>query len=159
EPVDVPLALLAANEAGERFETELATIRVLHGGSAPAETPEPGLVAVCMATYDPDLALFDRQVASLRAQTHPNWHCIVHDDGSDPEVFGAIGEVLAGDDRFELHRNDERLGFYFNFERALERVPANAEAVALSDQDDEWRPDKLSTLLASLRDGHTLVYS
>ena len=55
--------------------------------------------------------------------------------------------------------NAERLGFYFNFERALGLVPPEAEAVALCDQDDEWYPDKLATLLAALREGHTLVYS
>ena len=37
-------------------------------------------------------------------------------------------------------------GFYANFERALRMVPAEAELVALCDQDDRWDPDKLEVL-------------
>jgi hypothetical protein len=159
EPTEAALELRAANEAGERFGSSLASIRLLPRETAPAAAPDPGLVAVCMTTCDPDLELFGRQVESIRGQTHERWRCIVNDDASDPEIYAGIEKTLAGDPRFELHRNRERLGFYFNFERALERVPADAEAVALCDQDDAWHPAKLATLLASLREGHTLVYS
>jgi glycosyltransferase involved in cell wall biosynthesis len=159
EPVEAPLALVATNEAGERVERTLGTIRLLPSRALPAGVPEPGLVAICMTTYNPDLALFRRQVESIRNQTHERWRCIVSDDGSEGESYDGIKSVLAGDGRFELHRNRERLGFYFNFERALGRAPAEAEAVALCDQDDEWRPAKLAALLAELRTGHTLAYS
>ena len=129
------------------------SIRLLPRARCRAATPEPGLVAVCMATYNPELELFRRQVASIRDQTHQHWRCIVNDDRRSPETYAAIRRVLGDDPRFELHRNNERLGFYFNFERALERVPPDAEAVALCDQDDEWHPDKLATLLADAARG------
>jgi hypothetical protein len=158
-PADAAVVLEAENEDGGRFAEELGTIRVLPAvTTSPAET-EPGLIAVCMTTFEPAVALFRRQVASIRSQSHERWRCIVVDDGSDPAAYAEIRAVLAGDERFELHRNDERLGFYFNFERALSLVPPEAEAVALCDQDDEWRPAKLETLLAALREGHRLVYS
>ena len=50
------------------------------------------------------------------------------------------------------------MGFYRNFERALGMVPAEAELIALSDQDDRWYPDKLSSLRAALG-GSRLAYS
>ena len=53
-----------------------------------------------------------------------------------------------------------RLGFYYNFERAMSLVPPDADFVALSDQDDCWYPEKLATLLAAFTsDETTLVYS
>ena len=63
-----------------------------------------------------------------------------------------------GDPRFVVSRSARRLGFYRNFERALELVPAAAEFVVLADQDDRWHADKLAVLLAAIGDAK-LVYS
>ena len=111
-----------------------------------------------MTTCNPPLELFRRQVDSIRAQTYDDWICVVSDDCSDPERFAALQEVLGADPRFVVSRSPRRLGFYRNFERALELAPAGAAYVALADQDDRWHPDKLATLLAELG-GARLVYS
>jgi O-antigen biosynthesis protein len=116
------------------------------------------LVAICMATFDPDPSLLKRQIASIREQTHEHWICLVSDDGSRPERLELLRELTAGDDRFTLSVGEGRLGFYANFERALELVPPRAEFVALADQDDCWYPQKLAALLAALG-GAQLVYS
>ena len=116
------------------------------------------LVAICMTTCDPPLELFARQVDSIRAQTHGDWVCVVSDDCSGPERFAALEAAVAGDPRFVVSRSGRRLGFYRNFERALELAPAGAAYVALADQDDAWHPDKLATLLAEIGDAR-LVYS
>jgi glycosyltransferase involved in cell wall biosynthesis len=115
-------------------------------------------VAIAMAAFEPPLELFRRQVESIRAQTLADWVCVVSDDCSDPARFAAIEAVLAGDPRFVLSRSDRRRGFYHNFERALELVPAGARYVALADQDDVWHPDKLATLVRAIGDAR-LVYS
>jgi hypothetical protein len=123
-----------------------------------AAPPEPGLIAVCLATYEPDLTLLERQLESLRAQTDRRWECVISDDCSDDRRFAAIEAAVAGDARFTVSRSPRRLGFYRNFERALRMAPAPASLLALCDQDDVWHPDKLSTLRAALgRAG--LVYS
>ena len=151
----VALGLRARLESGGEETAALATIPV----RAPAERlTAQASVAICMTTCDPPLELFRRQVESIRAQSHPGWVCVVSDDCSAPEHFAAIQEVLAGDPRFVLSRAPRRLGFYRNFERALELAPAEADYVALADQDDRWHPDKLATLLAELGDAR-LVYS
>jgi glycosyltransferase involved in cell wall biosynthesis len=111
-----------------------------------------------MATHEPADELFERQAASLREQTHGNWVCVISDDASSSGRFAAIQRVVAGDDRFEVSRSDDRLGFYRNFERALERVPAGAKLVAFADQDDRWHPEKLATLVREIGDAR-LVYS
>ena len=133
--------------------------RVGAAGPPPAlGAAQPGLIAVCMATFEPDAALFRTQVESLRAQTDANWVCVVSDDASAPEHYERIRAVLGDDPRFRLSRSQERLGFYRNFERALRLAPAEAELIALCDQDDRWHPDKLASLRAALG-AATLVYS
>ena len=129
----------------------------------PLEAPEPlardgPLVAICMATYQPPMELFRRQIESIKAQTHRNWVCVVSDDCSNPQRFSAIERELAGDPRFLVSRSPSRLGFYRNFERALALAPREAAYVALADQDDRWYPDKLQRLIAGIGEAQ-LIYS
>jgi glycosyltransferase involved in cell wall biosynthesis len=156
------LQLRAEIEGGGTAVAELARIP-LRAVPAPAAmaAPEPDggpLVAICMATYDPPLDLLERQLASIRAQTHRNWVCAISDDCSDPKHFAAIEAAVAGDPRFAVSRSPVRLGFYRNFERALAMAPRDAQFVAMADQDDAWYPEKLATLLAEIGDAR-LVYS
>jgi glycosyltransferase involved in cell wall biosynthesis len=118
----------------------------------------PGLIAVCMATFEPDMRLFRAQIASLLAQTDRRWVCLISDDCSSPERYAEMLDVLGDDARFTVSRSEERLGFYLNFERALGLVPAEAELVALCDQDDRWDADKLAVLRDALGDA-VLAYS
>ncbi|MFL5826633.1 MAG: hypothetical protein ACJ76V_08940, partial [Thermoleophilaceae bacterium] len=85
------LKLHAELEGGGRVTADLGTIGV---GELEApvvvDEPEPGtgpLVAICMATYEPPLDLFRRQMESIRAQTHRNWVCVISDDCSSAEAF------------------------------------------------------------------------
>jgi glycosyltransferase involved in cell wall biosynthesis len=126
-----------------------------------AEVPEPAdgpLVAICMATHEPPMDLFRRQIESIRRQTHSNWVCVISDDCSTPARFAELKAECAADPRFIITRSPRRLGFYLNFERALSQAPSNAAYVALADQDDRWYPDKLATLLAGIGEAQ-LIYS
>jgi glycosyltransferase involved in cell wall biosynthesis len=159
------VAVLPARAAGDELVLTLqgAELGRIPIGAAPAaprlERPvPPGLVAVCMATHEPDPALLRVQVESLRAQTDEHWVCVISDDASSPEAFARLEGLVGGDPRFVVSRAPERLGFYRNFERALRLAPAEAELVALCDQDDRWAPEKLAVLRAALG-GAQLVYS
>ncbi len=121
----------------------------------PTQAP---LVAICMATFDPDPVLLERQISSIREQTHDAWLCLISDDGSSEERFERLRALTADDPRFALSRSEEQVGFYLNFERALKMVPPEAEFVALADQDDDWYPEKLAELLGGCADAQ-LVYS
>ncbi len=118
-------------------------------------------VAICMAAYNPEPELFRDQIESIRAQSHSEWTCVISDDASDPDRRAAMEEAVRGDERFRLLESAAaRLGFYRNFERALEAADPAAPYVALADHDDRWYPDKLSTLLEAIsRTGAQLVYS
>ena len=104
------------------------------------------LIAVCLATFDPEPELLRRQLESLRAQSDGGWICIVSDDCSRPERLALLEAEIEGDPHFLLSRSERRLGFYRNFERVLRLAPKRAPLLALCDQDDRWHPDKLATL-------------
>jgi glycosyltransferase involved in cell wall biosynthesis len=125
----------------------------------PAEGLPEGGVAICMGTHNPPLELFERQVESIRSQTHRRWLCLISDDGSTPEALDGIRRILADDARFALFPAQRRRGFYANYERVLSLVPRSAAHVALCDQDDRWYPEKLELLLGALGNRHTLAYS
>ncbi len=157
------LELLMELRKGEA-RVPLGRIEVLPTVEAPADLDRPAFrgegprVAICMATWEPPGELLERQLASLRQQTHANWVCLISDDASSDEGFGRIRGLIEDDPRFVVSRSPERLGFYRNFERALAMAPRDADFVALCDQDDRWRPDKLARLLNSIG-GAQLVYS
>ncbi|MBA2522056.1 MAG: glycosyltransferase [Solirubrobacterales bacterium] len=119
---------------------------------------QPETVAICMATYNPDPEMFAIQIESIREQSIDDWICLISDDASAPGGLALIERTVAGDPRFVVSHSADNRGFYRNFERALEMVPAGISFVALSDQDDRWYPDKLATLRAAIGDAQ-LVYS
>jgi glycosyltransferase involved in cell wall biosynthesis len=156
------LSLRATLDDGRVAEAELARI-ALADPEGPAAVRWPGpdgdpRVAIAMATYDPPDDLLARQLDSIRSQSHENWVCVISDDCSRPERYATLEAAVAGDERFVLSRSERRLGFYRNFERALELVPGDAHYVAIADQDDDWRPGKLAALLDGIGDAQ-LVYS
>jgi glycosyltransferase involved in cell wall biosynthesis len=156
----VELAVEVRLAGGAELAAPLGRIEIVEREPAGAarRPVEPGLIAICMATFEPDIALFRRQVESLRAQTDRRWRCVISDDCSSQERWEQITEVVAGDPRFVASRSPRRRGFYGNFERALTMAPAEAELLALCDQDDVWRPEKLEVLRAALGEA-LLVYS
>ncbi len=159
---EVELGIRATLDGGADADATLGKVALRdegHAAGVPADAPaDQPLVAICMATHNPPQALFERQIESIREQTHRNWVCLISDDCSAPERFAAIEALLGDDPRFTVSRSPDRLGFYSNFERALEMAPADAAYVAIADQDDRWHADKLETLLAAIGDAG-LAYS
>lgn len=151
------IALRAVLDDGTVAERVIGSITEAAAAPEPlAPVPErPGngpFVAIAMATYNPPPELLNRQLDSIREQTHRNWVCVISDDCSEPESFAALQEAVGDDPRFAISRSPRRLRFYNNFERALQLTPATADFVAMADQDDRWHPDKLEALLAAIGD-------
>jgi glycosyltransferase involved in cell wall biosynthesis len=158
-PGFVELQVAARLASGAELVVPLGRIEVAAAPEPPSHsTLAPNTIAICMAIFEPGMALFRAQVESLRTQTDTAWICLVSDDCSSPRRFAEIEAELAGDDRFVLTRTPQRLGPYRNFERVLGLVPVEAPLVALCDQDDRWHPDKLATLRGALGSAQ-LVYS
>ena len=164
-PVEVPEA--GGLEVSVRARLADGTVREAPVGEiGTASPPEPDgssaahapSVAVVMATYEPSPELLEAQIESIRSQTMSDWVCLISDDCSPPEAIEQIRAIIGDDARFQLLTSRRRVGFYLNFERALEHVPSGVQFVALADQDDRWDPEKLEVLLERIGEAK-LVYS
>ncbi|MDQ0825143.1 glycosyltransferase involved in cell wall biosynthesis [Arthrobacter sp. B2I5] len=105
---------------------------------------------IVLAAYQPNPILFERQLLSIRNQTHENFECVITADGGAEKVQRLVRDIVCDDVRFRVAGFDKRLGFYGNFERGLTLVNPSALWVALSDQDDYWYPEKLQRLIPRL---------
>jgi len=98
-------------------------------------------LSVALCTYNGAAYLPD-QLASIAAQTRAPDELVVRDDASEddtPAVIEAFAARAPFPVRFE--RNATRLGSSRNFDGAI--AACTGDLIALSDQDDVWRPDKL----------------
>lgn len=118
------------------------------------------LIAICMATFNPQIERFEKQIQSIIDQTYKNWILIINDDKSDERIYEFVKNICSKDRRISIFQNSSRLGFYRNFETALRRICNHVKYVALSDQDDYWYPYKLSFCLKEIENPEiSLVYS
>lgn len=105
-------------------------------------------VSVALCTFQGEKYL-QEQLESIAGQSRLPDEVVVCDDGSADETPGIL-------DRFRtrapfpvrVHVNETQLGPAKNFEQAIERCAG--ELIFLSDQDDVWHPEKLSTLIPVL---------
>jgi hypothetical protein len=109
-------------------------------------------VGIALAAYEPHLAYFREQLASIQRQTHSSWVCQITLDSSlenlksKPEL-----RQFFADPRFLWSENPRRLGTLKNFERAIQLVlKQGIDAIACSDQDDIWFENKLEESLKAL---------
>jgi glycosyltransferase involved in cell wall biosynthesis len=115
-------------------------------------TREP-LVSVAMATCEGERFLA-AQLDSLLAQSWGNLEIVVSDDLSTDRTWEIL-QQYAGRGRVRILRNERRLGIAKNFENAVRAC--TGELIALSDQDDIWKPEKIRTLVGELGD-FSLIY-
>jgi glycosyltransferase involved in cell wall biosynthesis len=112
-----------------------------------------------MCTYN-GAEFLRAQLASIVAQTRPPDEIIVCDDGSTDQSESLIREFASSSPvPVALHSNKKNLGAVKNFERAIGLC--NGNVIALSDQDDVWREDKLKRIEEVFRKTPTvgLVFS
>lgn len=119
----------------------------------PTITPGPNLhphpvVSVVVPTYAS--AYLDQTLATIRAQTFPDWELIVVDDGSPEPQVPAVG-----DDLVLVRQLNGGPGAARN---AGARV-ARGELLAFCDSDDRWRPEKLQRQVELHRRRPELVLS
>jgi len=89
------------------------------------------------------------QVASILNQVRPPDELIISDDGSSDGTVEIVREVVADHPEVAVHlvviSGGERLGVTGNFERAI--AATAGEIVVLSDQDDVWHRERISSVL------------
>ncbi|MEM9969771.1 MAG: glycosyl transferase family 1 [Pseudomonadota bacterium] len=123
--------------------------------------PLPRPVYVVLAVFKPNREHLEAQIASLAAQTHPVAQvvAVIADLTSEALVVTLCQkhqvplDVVVPDAEKRSYKS-----FEIGIERALERAPETA-LIALCDQDDVWRADKLAILVHAARPGVALVHS
>lgn len=82
------------------------------------------------------------QLRSILAQDRVPDSVHITDDASEDDTMAIIEQILEGAPFYvDVVRNETPVGIAANFERTLMR--ADAEMIALCDQDDRWSPAKL----------------
>lgn len=113
------------------------------------------LVVVVLSTFNGEQYLGE-QFASLFSQTYENVEIIVRDDGSSDGTKELL-ELLSRDNKNVTVHLGHNVGVVASFLELLSMVPREAEYVALCDQDDVWRNDKIERALSLLSDVNPLV--
>lgn len=102
------------------------------------------LVEVLLATYNGERHLAE-QVASIRSQRDVRVRIVARDDGSTDRTVALLRE-LAVDVKLAGH-----VGLPNSYFHLLQDSGADADFYALADQDDVWRPDKLTRAVQAIR--------
>lgn len=98
-------------------------------------------ISVCMAAYN-GAKYIRLQLSSILKQLGPNDQVVVVDDGSTDNTVQVIDSFK--DSRIQLHINTVNIGVVRTFDRALHL--AQGDLIFLSDQDDKWYDNKISTI-------------
>lgn len=101
-------------------------------------------VDVALATYN-GARFLPAFLDSVAAQDWPNVAIVASDDGSSD----GTQDILAAFPRTKNISCNPRSGIVTNFDNALAHT--TAPYVALADQDDVWRVDKLTLMMAAMR--------
>jgi hypothetical protein len=117
-----------------------------------AQEWRPRSVGIALAAYQPNPTWLAEQLASLVAQTHTEWHCVITMDSPLQDIQGAAAlQPYLHDARFTWIENEERLGVRKNFEKAIRLVAQRGvDLIAFADQDDIWLPEKISTSVTAI---------
>lgn len=111
-------------------------------------TSEPR-IAILLASFQ-GARFLDAQLESLVAQSYRNWRLVVSDDGSTDGTTDILRRFAAAHPGRDIQiRQGPQKGATQNFLSMIEAVEPG-EAMAWCDQDDVWRPDRLSRGIAAL---------
>lgn len=104
-------------------------------------------VEILMTTYN-GAAYVREQLDSILAQTYSDWHLTVSDDGSSDNTVTIVTEYAQRHpEKIQLLQKTRRFGSpSLHFMSLI--AEADADIIALCDQDDVWFPDKLEKMTA-----------
>lgn len=102
-------------------------------------------ISVCIATYN-GAKYIKAQLASILIQLGKEDEIIVSDDSSTDNTIEIIQQF--NDSRIKIYTGNRFKSPILNFEHAISK--ATGDYIFLSDQDDEWAPNKVATLLPVL---------
>lgn len=103
------------------------------------------MISVCLACYNGS-EFITSQLESILVQLEEGDEVIVSDDGSSDGTVEIVKKIC--DKRIKIFHNTGPHNYTSNFENAL--LHANGDIIILSDQDDIWLDNKVSTIKKDL---------
>lgn len=114
------------------------------------------MISVCIATYNGSPYIVE-QLHSIFTQLTPEDEIILSDDHStDDTIVLAKSVAQAYSTPLHIIYNHEQAGYVANFENALRH--SKGDTIFLSDQDDYWYPNKVSTCQKALASAALVVH-
>jgi len=113
------------------------------------------MISIAMCTYNGE-RFIKEQINSILNQTFDDFELIITDDGSSDDTVEIVKNYQLIDSRIKLFKNETNLGFVKNFEKAISLC--EGEYIALADQDDIWKENKLEMFINEIKD-NILIYS
>ena len=110
------------------------------------------MISVCMATYNGEKYI-ELQLRSILPQLSEDDEVIVSDDASTDQTLDVVRRL--NDNRIKIVHHETDNGDTRNFENALKY--AKGDYIFLSDQDDEWLPEKVQVTLQALQNADFVV--
>lgn len=112
-------------------------------------------VTVVLTAYNGDKYLA-KQLDSIIQQTHRNLEIIVCNDSSSDQTGHIVEQYATRDKRIFSILHKTNVGLHANLEAGLRM--AKGDYIAISDQDDIWRTDKIEKLLGCMGE-HIAAFS
>lgn len=113
------------------------------------------LISIALCSYNGE-RFISTQIDSILEQTYMNFELIIVDDASKDNTINIIKEYKIKDNRIKVFQNEKNLGFVKNFEKAISLC--KGKYIALADQDDIWKKNKLEVFLNNIGE-NLLIYS
>ncbi len=108
------------------------------------------MISVCLAAYNGE-KMIEKQLRSIVDQLSEQDEVIIVDDESSDQTVACLKQFAQTTSvPLLIIENTKNLGPVKSFERALST--AKGEIIFLSDQDDEWFPDKVSAVMQAFAD-------
>lgn len=107
-------------------------------------------VVILLCTYN-GAEYLRPQLDSIIAQEYQDWVLHAFDDGSTDNTLAILSEYQRklGSSKFKIH-NGPKKGYAKNFHLACRKTAGLAQYFAFADQDDVWKPNKLSEAIENL---------
>ncbi|MCR5349840.1 MAG: glycosyltransferase [Acholeplasmatales bacterium] len=100
-------------------------------------------ISVVLASYNGEKYI-QKQIESIMVQLDKDDELIVSDDGSKDSTKEIVKRLSENDSRIKLIDGPQK-GYNKNFENAI--INTKNEYIFISDQDDEWMPNKVSKVI------------
>lgn len=105
------------------------------------------MISVCITTYNGEKYIKE-QLASILSQLSSEDEVILSDDNSSDNTIDIVKSMNS--QKIQIFKNvDASSGYTSNFENAIKH--AKGDYIFLSDQDDVWKPDKVTKMKQALQ--------